>query len=121
MENLAKHNFTNLLVVMTDRHIGNLLVSLYAIKAVQQQLSQQQTICCVIDFHLLPLATYLLPDIEFIPCTIRGNKPSLLKKLNLFISMLYKVRQKNIDTAVDLYGQGINSMSGNKYVASGSK
>ena len=121
MENLAKHNFTNLLVVMTDRHIGNLLVSLYAIKAVQQQLSQQQTICCVIDFHLLPLATYLLPDIEFIPCTIRGNKPSLLKKLNLFISMLYKVRQKNIDTAVDLYGHGesytIARWSGAKYIS----
>ena len=106
---------------MTDRHIGNLLVSLYAIKAAQQQLSDGQTISCVVDYHLLSLAQYFLPDIAFIPCNIRGNKLSLWKKLSLFIRMIITIRGRNIDTAVDLYGHGeslkIAQLSGAKFIA----
>lgn len=101
-----QHTFKNLLVVMTDRHIGNLLVSLYAIKSAHQQLSSGQTLCCVIDFHLMPLAEYLLPEIDFIPCTVRGKKPSPLKKITLLIKLLFKLKSRKIDTAVDLYGHG---------------
>ncbi len=115
-----QHNFKRLLIIMTDRHIGNLLVSLYAIKRVNQQLTQDQTLCCVIDFHLLPLASYLLPDVEFIACTIRGARLSIFKKLLLFITMLFKVRRKKIDTAVDLYGHGesytIARLSGARFI-----
>jgi ADP-heptose:LPS heptosyltransferase len=121
MENLAKKSFTNLLVIMTDRHIGNLLVSLYAIKSAHQQLNQQQTISCVIDYHLLPLANYLLPTVTFIPCKVRGKKPAPFKKISLFISMLYQLKTKKIDAAVDLYGHGesylIAKWSGARFIS----
>lgn len=113
--------FSNLLVVMTDRHIGNLLVSLYAIKAAQQQLSNEQTLSCVIDYHLLSLATYFLPDIEFIPCNLRGSKLSIWQKSKLFIKLYTRLKQLKIDTAVDLYGHGeslkIAQLSGANYIS----
>ena len=116
-----QHKAVNLLVVMTDRHIGNLLVSLYAIKAVQQQLSGQQTICCVVDFHLLSLANYFLPEIDFIPYNVRGTQLSPWKKLKLFTRMLIEVRKRKIDTAVDLYGHGesfsIARLSGARFIS----
>lgn len=109
------------MVVMTDRHIGNLLVSLYAIKAVQEQLSGQQTICCVIDYHLLSLANYFLPDIDFIPYNVRGTRLSPWKKLKLFIRMVFEIRKRKIDTAVDLYGHGesfsIARLSGARFIS----
>lgn len=121
MAQRPEHTFTNLLVVMTDRHIGNLLVSLYAIQSAHQQLASHQTLCCVIDSNLLSLANYLLPEVEFIPCTLRGRKPSVIKKLSMFASMIYRLRRKNIDTAVDLYGHGesyrIAKLSGASYIA----
>jgi len=110
MSQQPKHAFRHLLVVMTDRHIGNLLVSLYAIKAAQQQLNGSQTISCVIDYHLLSLATFFLPDIDFIPCNIRGTKLSLWKKLKLFVRMVITLRRRHIDTAVDLYGHSESHM-----------
>ncbi|ARN73889.1 glycosyltransferase family 9 protein [Oceanicoccus sagamiensis] len=114
-------NFSNVLVVMTDRHIGNLLVSLYAIKAAHQALSPQQSMVCVIDFHLLSLARYYLPEVEFIPCNIRGAKLSLWKKASLFARLFIQLRRRHIDTAVDLYGHGesytIAKLSGARFIS----
>ena len=121
MTDQPKQPFNNLLIIMTDRHIGNLLVSLHAIKRVYQQLKPEQTLCCVVDYHLLPLASYLLPEIEFLACTVRGKKPPPVKKLQLFIKMLYNIRRKGIDTAVDLYGHResytIARLSGAEYIS----
>jgi heptosyltransferase-3 len=98
--------FTNALVIMTDRHIGNLLVSLYALKSVQQRLKQGQTLTCVVDFNLLSLAEYLLPEIEFIPFSLRGSSLNPLKKVSTFWRLLRTLRKKHYDVAVDLYGHG---------------
>lgn len=107
---------------MTDRHIGNLLISLYAIKSAQQALTAEQSLTCVIDYHLLPLAEYLVPEIRFIPVVIRGRKPSILKKLSLFFRLLVALRGQKFDAAVDLYGHGesyrIAKLSGAKFIAS---
>ncbi len=117
----AKHRFSNLLVVMTDRHIGNLLVSLYAIKVANEQLAAHQSICCVIDVNLLSVANYYMPEMEFIPCNIRGSKVSLWNKAKLFIKMVARLRQLKIDTAVDLYGHGeslkIAQLSGASFIS----
>ena len=99
-----KRPFKNLLIVMTDRHIGNLLVSLYAINSVQQQLQEGQTLCCVVDHNLLTLAQYLLPKVDFIPYALRGRSTPALKKATLLFALVRNLRSKKIDVAVDLYG-----------------
>lgn len=97
--------FSQLLVVMTDRHIGNLLVSLYAIKSAQAKLEAKQTLTCVIDYQLLPLARYLAPDIDFIPVAIRG-KTAITVKLKLLFKLLVRLLSQRYDVAIDLYGHG---------------
>ena len=121
MSAASRQEFSNLLVVMTDRHIGNLLVSLYAIQAAQQKLTANQALTCVIDYHFLPLANYFMPEIEFIPFNVRGGKTSLWKKIKLFFKMIIRLRQLKIDAAVDLYGHGeslkIAQLSGAKFIS----
>lgn len=113
--------FNRLLVVMTDRHIGNLLVSLYAIAAARQALGPNQSLSCVIDYDLLSLARYLLPDITFIPCKLRGSNVSPWKKLQLFLQLRQLLRREKFDAAADLYGHGesywIARLSGAKFIS----
>ncbi|MEE8056226.1 MAG: glycosyltransferase family 9 protein [Pseudomonadales bacterium] len=117
-----KRSFKHLLIVMTDHHIGNLLVSLYAIQSVQQQLKPEQSLTCVMASNLLPLVHYLLPDTHCIPYSLRDSKTSPIKKLPLFAKMFFTLRSRNIDTAVDLYGHGesyyIARLSGATFISS---
>ena len=102
MPESSVRDFKNLLVVMTDRHIGNLLVSLYTIKAVHQKLRSDQTMVCVIDDSFLSMARYLLPEVEFLPFALRGKKSPLFKKLTLLIALVYQHLE---DVAADLKAQ----------------
>jgi ADP-heptose:LPS heptosyltransferase len=104
MVNLEQKSFTNLLVIMTDRHIGNLLVSLYAIKSAHNLLKNDQSLTCIVDHQLLSLAQYLLPDIRFIPFSLRGRALSPLKKITTLFRLLVTLRKQSFDVAVDLYG-----------------
>ncbi len=116
-----QQSFDKLLVVMTDRHIGNLLISLYAIKSVHARLQEQQSIQCVIDGSLLSLAEYFLPEVTFIPFSLRGRNTSLTTKLRRFAALIRQLRREKFDTAVDLYGHSeswyLARLSGASYIS----
>ncbi|MCP4595151.1 glycosyltransferase family 9 protein [Neptuniibacter sp.] len=118
---VENQDFERLLVVMTDRHIGNLMVSLYAIQAVSRQLKPNQSLRCIVDSKLLGLAEYFLPEVEFIPFALRGKSPSLGTKLKLLFRLWKSFRAQKSDVAVDLYGHSeslkLAQFSGANYIS----